>query len=266
MWPFNDTGVKVPPSHFSKLCLEVTSPGHGDVLQVSLFANVSTSVEQGVKRHPNTNVKDTSQDMSWLWQKWRKIVVILNKTSGISRPRFLSNSTCRFIGSCVKHRRGRLQDLLLKYLSEHSCSSVTRSRSVDVLQDYLSTSGESPVDVLDFHPQDKALVRSWTSFLQRSPGPSFRDVLGKGTPRICYAVGKKKGLSLSFVIIGSFYKTKRTHVCNLWTSVNNSTSFHLLCCSVNMPSSCVHFLYKVTIITVVIIFLWKTPGALFFLN
>lgn len=55
--------------HFSKLCLEVTSPGHADVLQVSLLANMSTSVKWGVKTHPNTNVKDTSQDTCPDWDR-----------------------------------------------------------------------------------------------------------------------------------------------------------------------------------------------------
>lgn len=31
-----------------------------------------------------------------------------------------------------------------------------------------------------------------------------------------------KGLSLSLVVIGCVYKTKHTHACHLWKSVNNS--------------------------------------------
>lgn len=177
------------PPYFSKPCLEVTSPRHTVVLQVSLFANMSISVKRGVKRHPNTNVKDMSKGTSpqlsckegfeahwlggeeawwgpsWLSQKWRKIIITLNKAPGISRPGFLSNGTCGFTGSCVKHCSRQLQDLLLKCLSEHQWSSVTPSTSVDVLQEYSSTSGGSPMDVLDFHPQDKTSVRFHTSFL-----------------------------------------------------------------------------------------------------
>lgn len=186
-------------------------------------------VRRGVKRHPNTNVRDISQGTSpelsgkegfeahWLggleawccpsqlWQKQKNLLFSWKRP--LASPGHASLPTAPTV------------------LVEAVWSCVVAGCRISCLNVFLMKQGHSSVDVLP--PQAEAL---W-----------IFSISTYGTSQVLYILPSKwswgrefeehvmqweiKGLSLPFVVIGCVHKTKHTHICHLWKSVNYRTFF-----------------------------------------
>lgn len=213
------------PPHFSKACLEVIS--HTVVLQVCLPTCLSLPRE-AQKDIPTLTARTCHKAplLSWAARRISKLPYREVRRHGE-----------------VPHSYDRSEEKLLHWIRSLAPS----------FKNILTSQLEAPWIFLISTHEDLGQIscillseRSWRRELQE----------------LVTQWGKRNttGLSLSFVIIGSLYKLKHGHVCNWWRSVNNNIFFWPLYCSVNNSAP---FVCRGTLMTMAIIFLWKTLGIYF---